>query len=246
MWGRIKDFIFKNQIKIVLVLLFIIFIVLFANGKISNSRIIIFVLVLLYIYVYKKIIQYVMKLDPIEIKNEKLLWVLINVDILKLLIINIIRNLYVLLFSLRNWSEAKGNLKLINLVKWVEWLFKMLLINPALFIIYKVYRVIFIYLGMPLKAIFIQRFYGVILSVIILTPLLNYIYELLGNILLCIYILLVIFGVSKEYVAKTLPTWDYNRIQKFLSKHLYKFKLSNDMHLILEYRNSISIFAILI
>jgi len=117
MRGRIKDFIFENQIKIVLVLLFIIFIVLFVNGKISNNRIIVFILILLYMYVYKKIIQYVMKLDPIEIKNEKLLWVLINVDIFKLLVINIIRNLYVLLFSLRNWSEAKGGLKLINLVK---------------------------------------------------------------------------------------------------------------------------------
>ena len=176
MWGRIKDFIFENQIKIVLVLLFIIFIVLFVNGKISNNRIIVFILILLYMYVYKKIIQYVMKLDPIEIKNEKLLWVLINVDIFKLLVINIIRNLYVLLFSLRNWSEAKGGLKLINLVKWVEWLFKMILINPVLFIIYKVYRIIFIYLSIPLKVIFIQRFYGIVLSIIILTSLLNYIY----------------------------------------------------------------------
>jgi len=83
----------------------------------------------------------------------------------------------------------------------------MILINPVLFIIYKVYRIIFIYLSIPLKVIFIQRFYGIVLSVIILTPLLNYIYMLLGNsILLCIYILLVIFGVSKEYVKKTLPT----------------------------------------
>jgi len=84
MLEKIKNFIFNNQIQIVLVLLFTLFIVLFVNGKISNSRIIIFVLILLYVYVYKKIIQYVIKLDPVEIKNEKVLWVLINIDIIKL------------------------------------------------------------------------------------------------------------------------------------------------------------------
>src|SRR6185295_16127913 len=147
--------------------------------------------IIIYIYILKKVINKVLSLNPI--KNQKLLKWLIRIDSVKAFPIKLVIALYVLLFDILVYSESKSN-KIQKLVKFIVWLFKALLINPLLLVIYKFYVILYIWLMKPFKELILQRFYGMVLVVLIFSPILNYIYMQLGGILLSTYIMLVIFN----------------------------------------------------
>jgi len=147
--------------------------------------------IIVYIYVLKKLINKTLSLKPI--KSQKLLKWLIKIDSVKAFPMKLIIALYVLLFNIELYTEGKSNV-IRKLVKFIVWLFKALLINPLLLVIYKFYLVLYVWLTKPLKELILQRFYGMVLVVLIFSPILNYIYMQLGGILLSIYIMLVIFN----------------------------------------------------
>jgi len=95
MLKQIKLFFINYLIQILLGLASILWFILLLKGWISVNRLIIFILILLYIWVYKKLVYITLEIDPQKIKNEKLLWILINIDKIKLCIINFIMYMYI-------------------------------------------------------------------------------------------------------------------------------------------------------
>jgi hypothetical protein len=111
-----------------------------------------------------------------------------------------------------------------------------------LLIIHKFYHILYVWLSKPLKVIFIQRFYGIVLSIIILTPLLNYIYILLGNSIINIYILIVMVSILHDNRFKLIKY----KYLKYINKFIDLLKINKNLYIILEYRNIASIFTIII
>lgn len=113
------------------------------------------------------------------IKNINLIILLINIDKIKLIFINLIIYLYIWLFDLLELSNDN------KLIKLLELILKSLIINPLLMIIHKYYYILYIWVSWSFKNIFVNRLfvnrlYGMILVVLIFSPILLYIYKLLG------------------------------------------------------------------
>jgi hypothetical protein len=224
----------KNKIKIIQGFLILLWLYLIIFNYITISRLIVFFIILLYIWIYKKLIERIKLMKPINSINVLIL--LIYIDRIKLWIIHIIIYLYIWLFNLLEYSNEN------QIIKIIIQLIKSIIINPILLIIYKFYKLLHIWVSTSLKIILINRIYGIILSVLIFIPLLN---ALLINNWFYIYILIVIVSI-----------WDDSafRLKKYQDKKLIFYmlyimdllNLNKDILLILEYRNRASIFAILI
>ena len=224
----------KNKIKIIQGFLILLWLYLIIFNYITISRLIVFFIILLYIWIYKKLIERIKLMKPINSINVLIL--LIYIDRIKLWIIHIIIYLYIWLFNLLEYSNEN------QIIKIIIQLIKSIIINPILLIIYKFYKLLHIWVSTSLKIILINRIYGIILSVLIFIPLLN---ALLINNWFYIYILIVIVSI-----------WDDSafRLKKYQDKKLIFYmlyimdllNLNKDILLILEYRSRASIFAILI
>ena len=237
MLSKVNVFITKYKIEIMLDIVMITWIFLFLNGKISINRIIIFILVLCYIVLYRKLREKLDLLDPNKLKNNKILWLLISIDRVKLLLISFIMNLYLFFFYLDNFNI--NNKVIRQIIKLIKYIIKVLIINPILLILHKYYSILHFWLSASLKVIFIQRFYGIILVVLIFSPLLNYIYVLLGSSFLNIYILVVLISILDDNIEKF-------KNYKYLYNFICLLKLNKNIYYILEKRNIVSIFSVLI
>ena len=102
-----------------------------------------------------------------SIKNINILILLIYIDRMKLWIIHIIIYLYIWLFDILEWTNENKKIK--GMIQ----IFKSIIINPILLIIYKFYYLLYIWMSTPLKIILVNRIYGIIFSVLIFMPLLN-------------------------------------------------------------------------
>src|SRR6516164_1675097 len=143
----IKLFVELNKIRIIKLLLLL---CLFIFNCITIRRLVTFCIILLIILVYKQYVKYVSLVKPI--KNENLIVLLINIDLIKLLLINIVIYLYIWLFNLLDSVNAlepiEDNISLLNqllikLVKLLEWVVKSIIINPILIILHKFYYALY-------------------------------------------------------------------------------------------------------
>jgi hypothetical protein len=93
----------KNKIKIIQGFLILLWLYLIIFNYITISRLIVFFIILLYIWIYKKLIERIKLMKPINSINVLIL--LIYIDRIKLWIIHIIIYLYIWLFNLLEYSN---------------------------------------------------------------------------------------------------------------------------------------------
>jgi hypothetical protein len=228
-------YIVKNNKKLIIQIFFVIlWILLFLLNYITNIRLIVFFIIILVIYIYKWLIKKANEIKPI--KNINLLLLLIYLDKIKLLVIYIIIYIYIWLFNLLEWSNEN------KIIKGLEILIKSIIINPVLLIIHKFYYILYIWESTSIKNIFISRLFGMILVVLIFSPLLKGIYILLGSNLLNVYILIVIISILDDNRHK-LKNY---RFFKFILNFVGLLRFNKDFTFILEYRNKVSILVIII
>jgi hypothetical protein len=228
-------YIVKNNKKLIIQIFFIIlWILLFLLNYITNIRLIVFFIIILVIYIYKWLIKKANEIKPI--KNINILLLLIYLDKIKLLVIYIIIYIYILLFNLLEWSNEN------KVIKGLEILIKSIIINPVLLIIHKFYYILYIWESTSIKNIFINRLFGMILVVLIFSPLLRSIYILLGSNLLNVYILIVIISILDDNRHK-LKNY---RFFKFILNFIGLLRLNKDLTFILGYRNKVSTLVIII
>jgi hypothetical protein len=234
MKDKIK-YIVKNNKKLIIQIFFVIlWILLFLLNYITNTRLIVFFIIILVIYIYKWLIKKANEIKPI--KNINLLLLLIYLDKIKLLVIYIIIYIYIWLFDLLEWSNEN------KIIKGLEILIKSIIINPILLIIHKFYYILYIWESTSIKNIFISRLFGMILVVLIFSPLLRSIYILLGSNLLNVYILIIIISILDDNRHK-LKNYKFF---KFILNFIGLLRFNKDFTFILEYRNKISILVIII
>jgi hypothetical protein len=146
----IKLFVELNKIRIIKLLIILLWLCLFIFNFITIRRLVTFCIISLIILVYKQYVKYVSEVKPI--KNENLIVLLINIDLIKLLLINIVIYLYIWLFNLLDNVNAlepiEDNISLLNqllikLVKLLEWAVKSIIINPILIILHKFYYALY-------------------------------------------------------------------------------------------------------
>jgi hypothetical protein len=237
MKNKIKAYFKKNKIIIIKFLLAFLWILLYILNYITTTRLIAFGIILFIIYIYKLGVDWVKSIKPI--KNIYLLILLINIDKIKLLLIYFIIYLYIWLFDLLDWSNNN------KLIKGLEWLIKSLIINPLLMLIHKYYYILYIWSSSSFRSIFLNRLYGMILIVLIFSPILSYIYYLLGYNLLNVYILIVVISLLEDYY-QTLKQYKSIKLIEYILLFINILKINKDFFFILEYRNKASIFVILI
>src|SRR6516164_9658536 len=184
----IKLFVKFNKIRIIKLLIILLWLCLFIFNCITIRRLVTFCIILLIILVYKQYVKYVSEVKPI--KNENLIVLLINIDLIKLLLINIVIYLYIWLFNLLDkvgaFMPIEDNISLLNqllikLVKLLEWVVKSIIINPILIILHKFYYALYMLVYTSIKELLFQRVFGVILAVLIFTPILSNIFMMLGQ-----------------------------------------------------------------
>jgi len=171
-----------------------------------------------------------------SIKNINILILLIYIDRMKLWIIHIIIYLYIWLFDILEWTNENKKIK--GMIQ----IFKSIIINPILLIIYKFYYLLYIWMSTPLKIILVNRIYGIIFSVLIFMPLLNI---LLINNWLYLYILIILISILDDSKFKYKKYINIKLIY-YILYIIESLNLNKDILLILEYRSRASIFAILI
>jgi hypothetical protein len=231
---KIKSIVKNNKKLIIQIFFVILWILLFLLNYITNIRLIVFFIIILVIYIYKWLIKKANEIKPI--KNINLLLLLIYLDKIKLLVIYIIIYIYIWLFDLLEWSNEN------KIIKKIVQLIKSIIINPVLLIIHKFYYILYIWESTSIKNIFISRLFGVILVVLIFSPLLKGIYILLGSNLLNVYILIVIISILDDNRHK-LKNY---RFFKFILNFVGLLRFNKDFTFILEYRNKVSILVIII
>jgi hypothetical protein len=231
---KIKNIIKKNKILIIKISFIILWIFLFLLNYITNIRLIVFFIIILVIYIYKWLIKKANKMKPI--KNINILLLLIYIDKIKLIWINLIIRIYVWLFDLLELTDEN------KIVKGLEILLKSIIINPLLLIIHKFYYLLYIWESSSIKSIFISRLFGMILVVLIFSPLLRGIYILLGSNLLNVYILIIIMSILDDNRQK-LKNY---KIFNFILSIIGLLRLNKDLSFIFEYRNKVSTLVIII
>ena len=104
-----------------------------------------------------------------------MLLILLNIDRVKLILINFIKGIYIYIYDLRDLEYMYGRNKRYTLVlNCIEWLLKCIVVNPILLILHKFYYALHVLQGASLKDLFINSFFGVIISVLIFTPAISY------------------------------------------------------------------------
>jgi hypothetical protein len=234
MKNKVKNLIKDNKKKIIKFLLIVLWVFLFIFNYITLTRLMVFLIILLMIFLFKQVIDDVKTMKPI--KNIYLLILLINIDKIKLILINFIIYLYIFIFNLLEWSNNN------KLVKLLEWILKSILINPLLMIIHKYYYLLYIWVSSSLRNIFLTRFYGMILVVLIFSPILLYIYKLLGYSILNVYILMIMISIIEDNY-EILKEYKYI---KYILLIIDLLKINKDISIIFEYRNNVSVLSILI
>jgi len=134
------------------------------------------------------------------------------------------------------------NQLLIKLVKLLEWVVKSIIINPILIILHKFYYALYMWGSIPIKELLFQRVLGMILVVLIFTPILSNIFVMLGQSWLNVYIFIICISIinDNEYdIQKYKYINNINLVSIIL-------KLESDLVIITGYRNKISMFSILI
>jgi hypothetical protein len=109
-------------------------------------------------------------------------------------------------------------------------------------LIHKYYYLLYIWVSSSFKSIFLSRFYGMILVVLIFSPILLYTYKLLGYSILNVYILIVIISIIQDNY-QFLKNYKYI---KYILLVIDLLKINKDISIILEYRNNVSVLSILI
>jgi len=186
-------FLYKNQGIIIKVSFIIIFMLLLYFNRVTMLRVILFFFILLFAYLYKKFIGYANSMPPVS--NATLLLVLIKIDSVKLMPISLIASAYVLFYNL---STAKYGSKIF---KAIFIILKSLCINPALLVLHKFYSLLRAWVLSPFRDIIISRLFGLVLAVLVFSPLLSYIYLLLGRSFLNLYILIVFISVLHDNIS---------------------------------------------
>ena len=224
----------KCYIKFIVFILFIIFwILLYIKGYITLSRIYVFVFILIVIFLYQKCINWI---DAQSFKlNDNLVYILLHIDNIKLLGFNIINFIYVLLYNL------KFNLRLKLLADILTYIYEYMLVFPYYFIMHKYYTVLKIWKETPYKNLILNRFYGVILSVLIFSPLIWWVWEIFNKNWIYVYLLLVLIIYINEHL-KYIYKYKYLNILKYIRI----LNICVEPSFIFICRNKVSIFAILI
>src|SRR6478609_10530878 len=83
-------------------------------------------------------------------------------------------------------------------------------------IIQKYYYILYIWASSSFRSIFLNRLYGMILVVLIFSPILGYIYMLLNYSILNVYILIVIISIIED---------NYQRLKEYKSIKFIKYIL---------------------
>jgi len=109
-------------------------------------------------------------------------------------------------------------------------------------LIHKYYYILYIWVSSSFKSIFLSRFYGMILVVLIFSPILLYIYKLLGYSILNVYILIVIISIIEDNY-EILKEYKY---MLYILLIIDLLKINKDISILLEYRNTVSVLSILI
>ena len=222
-----------NKMKFVL---FTLWVVLLCLGTINIIRIITFLIIILIIYIYKLLISYFDdNKNNINI-NEYLIYVLLFIDNIKLSYIHIINYIYILLFDLTNTNINK------NLISLIIKIIKYLILYPMIVIGTKFYMVLLNWKYSSIKDIIFNRLFGVILSVLIFSPVYVYIYILMNiYVYISLYIILILLIIINNNI-KDIVKYKYLKIFMFI---LY-LNINIYMFLLIEYRCRASILVIII
>ena len=228
MLNSIKKFLKENKILLLFVLIWLI---LYIYGNITFLRIIIFICIFIYIYLYKKLLNYVSNI----ILNEDIIYILLWIDNLKLIIYHLFFFIYTILYDLKFKYELEW------LSEKLTKIFEYFIVFPYYVIMHKYYKVLQIWKNTSLNKIILLRFYGIIISILVFSPLLGLIWEFLNkNFIYCYLIFVLIIYIHEN--LKSLLKYKYFNILKYI----LLLNILIEPPFIFSYRNEISIFVILI
>ena len=197
----------EHKINLLIVFTWTIFLYL---NWITYSRLMFFLIVLEFILIYRIVINKVKRFHLFITKNKNLLNFII--------IINKWRNPVLLL--LIKWDTLMYDLILYYdniLIKCIIYVIYVFIINPIKIFYFKFYMILFIWKTNKIWNILFNRMFGLILSILIFTNILNFMYNSLHlNILMIIYIYLLLISVSCELIETRSNKW----LKIFLVNHI--------------------------
>jgi hypothetical protein len=193
-----KNNILNNKIYLIILIIFILFFIL---DWITLNRLLLFFLILLIIKIYKIFIYYI-ELTNYKIKNTKILNFLIFFNKWKNPILILLLKIDEIIFDI----ISNNNNKFYNII---IYLILILIINPIKILHHKFYNILWLWKYNNIYTILFNRMFGLILSILIFTNILNYIKYTLGiSIWLIIYIYILLISISTEFIEdRTKNKW---------------------------------------
>jgi hypothetical protein len=216
-------------VKFLLVFFLLIFLKIF--GIITNVRILMFFIILFIIIVYKLLWRIIRKEDFLFRLNSKSIDILFKYEDIKSILILYIIKIHVLLYDL----IIKFNINN-KLIKFIIFLLNNLFIYPIIIILNFFYKMLILWRDLSIIQIIFKRSYGLIITVLIFSPILNIIWELLNYNICYIYIGVIILGLIQQLYERSY----FEKYFKILQNIRY-LKIQLNFLTFMERRNYINI-----
>lgn len=222
------NYIKENKLLLVFLLIWLI---LYVFGNITFLRIIIFICILIYIYLYKQLLNSVFKIRL----SENVIYILLWIDSFKLIIYHFFFFVYIILYDIKfkyelEWLSSK-----------LTWIFEYFIVFPYYVIMHKYYKILEIWKQTSLNKIILLRLYGTIISILVFSPIIWWIFEFLNKNFIYCYLFFVLIIYVHENLKWILKYKYLNKLEFILLLNILI-----EPTFIFSYRNKISIFSILI
>ena len=188
-YNYLLEFVKKHKIKL---LIFITWILFFYLNWITYSRFIVFLIVLELILIYRIIVKNIEGTNKIKIKNKNIFKFIITLNKYRNPILILLIKWDILMYDFIIYY----NNKILNALIYLIYL---IVINPVKILYFKFYMVLFIWKTNKIWNILFSRMFGLILSVLIFTNIINYMTNTLHlNIFIIIYIYVLVVSISSN------------------------------------------------
>ena len=189
-----------QEYKINLLIVFTWIIFLYLNW-ITYSRLMFFLIVLEFILIYRIVINQVECSTLFIIKNKNLLNFIIIINKWRNPVLLLLIKFDILMYDLILYYDN-------ILIKCIIYVIYVFIINPIKIFYFKFYKVLRIWKTNKIWNILFNRMFGLILSILIFTNIINFMYNSLHlNILMIIYIYLLLISVLCELIETRSNKW---------------------------------------
>lgn len=180
------------------ILLFFLMMTSFTIEMLTYTRIVRFIVICVMLILYKKVHEFIEKKEHININIKYITW-LMKINTFQNPVLYLIWKWDIYMYNkLEKWIHKKIK------NKWVNGLLIVILWNvtvPLKIIYYRFYETLNYLKKLTLKTFFFDRIYGFLLSILVFSDIIKYIYNVTGGILnLMIYICVLLYSLNLLYV----------------------------------------------